>query len=238
MRKIPSERGFSHPKEKALERSARRCKNLDVLLTLKVLEEIRAQRIDVAFRRWRKPTVKVGGRLRTAIGELNIGAVDVVDPLLISDTDAQRAGFASANDLRADLFRERSGGARARTARPTEDSEVYRVEVAYAGEDKRIAMRTAELTGDELTELVTRLHKIDTRTARGPWTGRTLALIEQWPARRAPELAELEGLEIVVFKASVRKLKELGLTESLTVGYRLSPRGAKVLAAHQAGAGN
>jgi hypothetical protein len=27
----------------------------------------------------------------------------------------------------------------------------------------------------------------------------------------------------------VRKLKELGLTESLTVGYRLSPRGAALL---------
>lgn len=30
-------------------------------------------------------------------------------------------------------------------------------------------------------------------------------------------------------KANVRKLKGLGLTESLTVGYRLSPRGDTVL---------
>ena len=33
------------------------------------------------------------------------------------------------------------------------------------------------------------------------------------------------------FKPLVRKLKALGLTESLEVGYRLSPRGAAVLAA-------
>jgi hypothetical protein len=33
----------------------------------------------------------------------------------------------------------------------------------------------------------------------------------------------------VLFKADVRKLKELGLTESLEVGYRLSPRGRAVL---------
>jgi len=31
------------------------------------------------------------------------------------------------------------------------------------------------------------------------------------------------------FKANVRKLKALGLTESLEVGYRLSPRGEALL---------
>jgi hypothetical protein len=31
------------------------------------------------------------------------------------------------------------------------------------------------------------------------------------------------------FKLDVRKLKELGLTESLPIGYRLSPRGETVL---------
>jgi hypothetical protein len=31
------------------------------------------------------------------------------------------------------------------------------------------------------------------------------------------------------FKLDVRKLKELGLTESLKIGYRLSPRGIAVL---------
>jgi hypothetical protein len=31
------------------------------------------------------------------------------------------------------------------------------------------------------------------------------------------------------FKLNVRKLKELGLTESLDIGYRLSPRGEAVM---------
>lgn len=31
------------------------------------------------------------------------------------------------------------------------------------------------------------------------------------------------------FKQDVRKLKELGLTESLEIGYRLSPRGKSVI---------
>jgi DNA-binding IclR family transcriptional regulator len=55
-----------------------------------------------------------------------------------------------------------------------------------------------------------------------------LALIAERPAVRAPDLAPLLGLDTVTFKRDVRKLKELGLTESLTVGYRISPRGLRV----------
>ena len=32
-----------------------------------------------------------------------------------------------------------------------------------------------------------------------------------------------------MFKRDVRKLKELGLTESLEIGYRISPRGETLL---------
>ena len=46
---------------------------------------------------------------------------------------------------------------------------------------------------------------------------------------RTAELAESVGAETKRFKGNVRKLKELGLTESLKVGYRLSPRGEGVL---------
>jgi hypothetical protein len=43
------------------------------------------------------------------------------------------------------------------------------------------------------------------------------------------ELAEQVGSERAPFKRRVRQLKELGLTESLEVGYRLSPRGERYL---------
>jgi biotin operon repressor len=46
---------------------------------------------------------------------------------------------------------------------------------------------------------------------------------------RAADLAAGLGRERAAFKADVRKLKELGLTESLEVGYRLSPRGRALL---------
>ncbi len=64
----------------------------------------------------------------------------------------------------------------------------------------------------------------------GPWTIATLRLIGDRPGVRAAELAAAAGRERLPFKADVRKLKELGLTESLEVGYRLSPRGRALLA--------
>ena len=72
----------------------------------------------------------------------------------------------------------------------------------------------------------------------GGGVGRTLVeggfrvvsdLAPRSPASRAR--AEAAGVETVAFKRDVRKLKELGLTISLAVGYELSPRGRAVLGA-------
>jgi hypothetical protein len=46
---------------------------------------------------------------------------------------------------------------------------------------------------------------------------------------RAGDLCAVVGQELPRFKDNVRKLKSMGLTESLEVGYRLSPRGARFL---------
>ena len=54
-------------------------------------------------------------------------------------------------------------------------------------------------------------------------------LISDQPEIRAADLAAGLGRERVPFKRDVRKLKELGLTESLESGYRLSPRGRALL---------
>jgi hypothetical protein len=56
-------------------------------------------------------------------------------------------------------------------------------------------------------------------------------LIDRYPGIVSTKLAERVGQERQAFKLNVRKLKELGLTESLDVGYRLSPRGEAVLRA-------
>ena len=66
---------------------------------------------------------------------------------------------------------------------------------------------------------------MDSRSADGAWTARVLDVISSSPAVRAADLAADLGMEKAKFKQRVRKLKTLGLTESLEVGYRLSPRG-------------
>ena len=83
------------------------------------------------------------------------------------------------------------------------------------------------MTAAERAELLARLQRLDRDK---PWTQYTLGLIAENPGLRAAELAVKAGHQTIIFKVNVRKLKALGLTESLEVGYRLSPRGRALLA--------
>lgn len=207
-----------------------------MLLTKAVLDGIVDGRINLVFRRWQKPTVKSGGTLRTAVGILTIHTVDLIgDPQTeprVTDDDAIRAGYCDAKELLVDLFKERPNSARG--AKGDGPRSLYRISVTYAGVDPRISLRADDLFTDQsLATLLSQLAAIDARSTSGQWTQRVLTLIDSWPGRRAPELAEIEGRETLAFKNNVRKLKTLGLTESLSVGYRLSPRGERVLTALQ-----
>jgi hypothetical protein len=176
------------------------------------LDGIAAGRVDLAFRRWRAPRVKSGSRLRTRIGVLAVGAVEVIAPASISDADARRAGHPD----RAALL----------TALARREGEVYRIELRLDGPDPRVALRSRSALSDtERSELAQRLARLDEASRHGPWTAATLALIAAHPETRAVDLAALVGREKLPFKRDVRKLKELGLTESLERGYRLSARG-------------
>lgn len=189
-----------------------------MLFKQQVLGGIASGQIDLAFRSWRRPTVKVGTRLRTAVGVVEIDAMDPVDRADISDIDAHRAGFAS----RDALLRSLDVG----DPQATRDRVVYRIGVHLAGPDPRAMLRErADLSADDVTELRARLRRLDNASTHGPWTMAILQLISDRPATRAADLAARVGLPKHRFKTDVRKLKELGLTESLDIGYRLSPRG-------------
>jgi hypothetical protein len=186
-----------------------------VLFKQETLRGIEAGEVTLAFRRWRRPTVKAGGTLRTRAGVLAIESVEPIEEEAISDADARRAGAADRADLIARL-------------RP--EGTLYRIEFRLAGPDPRIALRErADLDDDERAAIDARLARLDAASRHGPWTATVLELIERRPATRAPELAAELGRETLPFKADVRKLKELGLTESLERGYRLSPRGQAYL---------
>jgi len=172
--------------------------------------------ITQTFRRWRRPQTRAGGTSLTPAGVLAIDAVDEVDPDAITARDAKRAGYASVAELGRDL-----------DAFP---GTVYRVRFHFAGADPRIALReTTKVGDDDWTALEARLAKLDRASARGAWTADVLRLIAQRPGVRAGDLAASLGRDQPSFKLDVRKLKALGLTESLEVGYRLSPRGRAVL---------
>lgn len=107
---------------------------------------------------------------------------------------------------------------------------VFRIGLRFAGADPRIVLREqADLSEEENARLLGRLDRLDRTSRHGPWTGATLATIDRRPATRAAELAQDLGRDTPAFKRDVRKLKELGLTESLGTGYRLSPRARALL---------
>ena len=81
----------------------------------------------------------------------------------------------------------------------------------------------------QLREIERRLARLDRASKQGPWTQAVLRIIRDQPEVRAADLAPELGRERLPFKLDVRKLKELGLTESLPRGYRLSPRGRAAL---------
>lgn len=187
-----------------------------VLIRPAELAAIRAGVVDVGFRRWERPRVVVGTRMRTAVGLVEVTSVGTVEEYALTDDDARRAGAPSLDALRRGLAD--------RADRP-----VYRVGLRWAGDDPRVALRRRPPTPAELAEIRARLARLDAASPVGPWTGPTLALIDRSPAVRAPDLAAELGRDTASFKRDVRKLKELGLTESLDIGYRLSPRGEAVV---------
>jgi hypothetical protein len=73
-----------------------------------------------------------------------------------------------------------------------------------------------------------RLDRLDGAIRHGPWTATVLRLIAERPAAiRRPGGRVGPGDPTVQDRR--RKLERLGLTESLDVGFRLSPRGRAVL---------
>ena len=189
-----------------------------MLIKNAVLEKIKSGEITLIFRRWKRAGLKAGGTQMTQMGVVGIDSVDVVTERKITETDATAAGYESKKALLADLY--------------DREEDIYRIGVRWVGEDPRKSLRTNDkLSKAELEEIIAKLRKLDTGSQRGSWTQSYLQMIHDRPNTHAQILAESIGLTIPTFKPWVRKLKALGLTESLRPGYRLSPRGEKVLEA-------
>lgn len=187
-----------------------------MLFQKRFLNGIRNGTVKLAFRRWRRSTVREGGTLLTSVGELHIGSVRPVTLDSISAADARHAGYESRDVLLAELNRR-------------EEGDVYRIELGPLHPDPRIALRESHATGKELQELRGQLNRLDSSAKGASWTFRALEVLSSHSGVRAGDLCGLVDQEKMQFKRNVRKLKNLGLTESLGTGYRLSIRGTALL---------
>lgn len=179
--------------------------------------------VTVAFRLWKRPSVVVGRPYRTGGGRVEVVSVDRIAEADISDADVIAAGYQAVTELRDHMASYDDAA----------DRDLYRIEFRLLDEPdpRQVLAQDDDLDVDQVAEISARLDRLDRAAAHGPWTRRSLRLIADNPAVRAPDLAEMMGRETKAFKLDIRKLKNLGLTESLRVGYRLSPRGRAYLAA-------
>jgi hypothetical protein len=166
--------------------------------------------ITTTFRAWKRAQAKTGGRYRVAGMLIEATAVVQVTVAEITEDDARRAGADNLAALRARLG---------------DVDTAWRIDFVLVGADDRIARRQ-ETSAEDLTAVVARLTRLD---RNGAWTRTTLQLIGKYPGVVSTTLTRHAKQERAAFKLNVRKLKELGLTESLVTGYRLSPRGEAVL---------
>jgi len=182
-----------------------------MLFNQQTLKGLKSGRVSLTFRRWQAPRTKVGSQTRTAVGVIEVESVLVVSADEVSTVDALSAGFGSVEELLAWTDKRGSG-------------DLYRIGLNLVGPDPRVSLREdADLSPEDVASLTRRLAGMDAAADR-PWTEATFRVIGDHPATLAATLAEKVGEERALFKRRVRRLKELGLTESLQVGYRLSPR--------------
>jgi hypothetical protein len=175
--------------------------------------------ITVAFRRWQRVQVVAGHEYRTGTGRVLAESIEVISPGDITPALARAAGFPDVATAVADL-------------RGDPDLPLYCIRFrALDGPDPRDELAgTTSLTDADVAAIASRLARLDAASKRGPWTTEVLEQIAGRPAVSSALLAADLDWDRPDYKLRVRHLKALGLTISLDVGYRLSPRGRAYLA--------
>ncbi|PRB13303.1 hypothetical protein [Microbacterium sp. MYb62] len=182
-----------------------------MMLTDAVARGVASGSVTLAFRRWSRARVRPGDRFLSSAGIIEIVSIAETAAARITEDDARAAGVRTTASLLS-------------TFRGQATDPVFRIGLAWVGPDPRIALaEDAELADADREEIDARLAGLDRSSAVGAWTRGALESIRDHPG--VPAEALRGDLPKDVFKRSIRKLKELGLTRSLTIGYELSPRG-------------
>jgi hypothetical protein len=187
-----------------------------MLFSAATLRGLTEGRVNCTYRRWEVVRPKVGSRFTTSAGVVEVTSITPADEDRLTERDAAEAGFDSVAGL-------------VKWCRAKGTGDLYRIGITLAGPDPRIELRSTDnLSPADVTALNTKLDRMD-RAAEEPWTRSTLRQIQHLPGVVSTELAAEVGQERRTYKLRVRRLKALGLTESLERGYRLSPRGQAYL---------
>ncbi len=180
---------------------------------------IAAGKITLTFRRWQRPHAKVGGHYTVGGVVIEVDDIDHVPFASISAAELRRAGVEDKEALRA--LAAHSG--------PVEDDTIlHRIEFHVAG--PRSEPTPSPTDAATVAHVAAKLDRMDARSTHGVWTRETLRLIGACEGVVSTDLAEQLRRDRIAFKADVRKLKALGLTESLETGYRLTALGRLLVA--------
>jgi hypothetical protein len=179
-------------------------------------EGIRSGEITCTVRIWQRPHVKVGGRYALGAGAVVVDRIYETRLDDITPTLARRCGFTSVVDA-------------LKVAKHGAGERVFVIDFHYDGKASA-RPNPGVVSAEELTELGRRLDAMDRRARDGAWSRATLRAIAARPGVLAAHLARSLGRPRDEFKRDVRKLKNLGLTFSLEIGYRLTPKGEALLA--------
>jgi hypothetical protein len=187
-----------------------------VLINRPIAEGIANGSITLVLRRWDARRAKAGGTQRTPAGTIRVDDVtEYPGRYRVTAAQARAAGYPDAKAAQAELDR-----------RPAKHT--YVIAVSYLAPDERPELAADDrLSAADVAAISARLDRWDAGSS--PWTRQYLEMIGANEAVRAPDLAARVGLDVPRFKRRVRQLKGLGLTISLDVGYRLSPRGRAYL---------
>ena len=128
-----------------------------MLIRRAILVRIRSGDVTLAFRRWRRPTVKTGSTLKTAVDLLVIQCVEKTNTRNISETDTHRAGYSDRDALIKELSSRE--GDFTRSPSPTQ-AKIPRIQLC----------RDDKLSESEFTEIRESLQRLDSTSQVVSWT--------------------------------------------------------------------
>ena len=99
-----------------------------MLFKTKTLSQIKNGQVSIAFRKWKRPTIKVGGSLITRIGVLDILKIEPTSLEKITKSEYQMAGIEDISSFQ-NLINKK------------EEGELYKIEFRLSGPDPRINLR-------------------------------------------------------------------------------------------------